>query len=209
MLRSLKASNSASQREAVSETSTSVATSSTSTDLSYDKSSLAELPRSYSEFDLSSVPSFHNREAEYFSRRFKAPEQKCILASTGEWRSYAGSNGRCRPSNVAPSDFINIGMLGRGDVGHVYLVRKHGTSNLMAMKVLSKKDMIQRKKVDRALMEQKILMRLNHPFLVTLHETFQTDTHLYFCMDYCSGGEFFKGTLSSPKLLFSILYEAY
>lgn len=195
MLISLKASFTGSQRKEVSKTSTSVTQNRTSIDLSYDQSSLSELPRSNSELDLTSVPPFHNKEAQYFLKRFQTTKQKYFSASTGEWRSYAGSNGRCRPSNLAPSDFMNIGMLGRGDVGHVYLVRKHGGSNLMAMKVLSKKDMIQRKKIDRALMEQKILLRLNHPFLVTLHETFQTDTHLYFCMDYCSGGEFFKGTL--------------
>jgi serine/threonine protein kinase len=46
-----------------------------------------------------------------------------------------------------PQDFERITLLGRGDVGRVYLVRMKGTDKLYAMKVLKKEDMIRRKKV--------------------------------------------------------------
>jgi hypothetical protein len=45
-----------------------------------------------------------------------------------------------------PKDFERIQLLGRGDVGRVYLVRLKGTDKLYAMKVLRKEDMIKRKK---------------------------------------------------------------
>jgi serine/threonine protein kinase len=45
-----------------------------------------------------------------------------------------------------PKDFERIQLLGRGDVGRVYLVRLKGTDKLYAMKVLRKEDMIRRKK---------------------------------------------------------------
>lgn len=45
-------------------------------------------------------------------------------------------------------------MLGKGDVGKVYLVREKKTEKLFAMKVLSKKEMIKRNKIKRALAEQ-------------------------------------------------------
>lgn len=45
-------------------------------------------------------------------------------------------------------------MLGKGDVGKVYLVREKQTHKLYAMKVLSKKEMIKRNKIKRALAEE-------------------------------------------------------
>jgi len=55
--------------------------------------------------------------------------------------------------------------------------------------------MIKRNKIKRALAEQEILATSNHPFIVTLFHSFQSEDHLYLCMEYCSGGEFFRGML--------------
>jgi protein-serine/threonine kinase len=49
--------------------------------------------------------------------------------------------------------------------------------------VLSKKEMIARKKIKRALAEQEILATANHPFIVTLYHSFQSEDYLYFCME--------------------------
>lgn len=78
---------------------------------------------------------------------------------------------------VGPSSFERIQLIGRGDVGRVYLVRKKPALNeapdappqLYAMKVLNKKEMISRNKVKRALTEREILATTNHPFIVTLY----------------------------------------
>lgn len=63
---------------------------------------------------------------------------------------------------------------------------------------MSKKEMIARKKIKRALAEQEILATANHPFIVTLFHSFQSDEYLYFCMEYCMGGEFFRALQSRP-----------
>lgn len=55
--------------------------------------------------------------------------------------------------------------------------------------------MIKRNKIKRALAEQEILATSNHPFIVTLYHSFQSEDHLYLCMEYCSGGEFFRGEI--------------
>lgn len=65
---------------------------------------------------------------------------------------------------------------------------------MLILSVLSKKEMIKRNKIKRALAEQEILATSNHPFIVTLYHSFQSEEHLYLCMEYCSGGEFFRGT---------------
>lgn len=93
---------------------------------------------------------------------------------------------------VAPKSFEKIKVLGKGDVGTVYLVRERKTDRLYAMKIFSKSDMIKRKKIKRILAEQEILATSNHPFIVTLYHSFQTEDYLYLCMEYCMGGEFFR-----------------
>jgi serine/threonine protein kinase len=52
--------------------------------------------------------------------------------------------------------------------------------------------MIKRNKVKRAFTEQEILATSNHPFIVTLYHSFQSEHNLYFCMEFCAGGEFFR-----------------
>ena len=52
--------------------------------------------------------------------------------------------------------------------------------------------MIKRNKVKRALTEQEILASANHPFIVTLYHSFQSEKNIYFCMEFCAGGEFFR-----------------
>jgi len=58
--------------------------------------------------------------------------------------------------------------------------------------------MIKRNKIKRALAEQEILATSNHPFIVTLYHSFQSEEHLYLCMEYCMGGEFFRALQTRP-----------
>jgi len=51
---------------------------------------------------------------------------------------------------VGPEDFRILKLIGRGDVGRVYLVNRKGTKHLYAMKVLSKEEMLKRQKVRQA-----------------------------------------------------------
>ncbi|KAG8218369.1 Pkinase-domain-containing protein [Butyriboletus roseoflavus] len=113
-------------------------------------------------------------------------------------RTYSSNSIKVRSVEVGPSSFLKIKMLGKGDVGRVYLVKEKKTDKLFAMKVLSKKEMIERKKIKRALTEQEILATSNHPFIVTLYHSFQSEQYLYFCMEYCMGGEFFRALQTRP-----------
>lgn len=108
-------------------------------------------------------------------------------------RTYSSNSIKMRDVEVGPQSFDKIKLIGKGDVGKVYLVREKRSGRLYAMKVLSKREMIKRNKIKRALAEQEILATSNHPFIVTLYHSFQSEDHLYFCMEYCSGGEFFRG----------------
>lgn len=142
-------------------------------------------------------------------------------------RTYSTASIKVKNVQVGPSSFTKVRMLGKGDVGKVYLVRQKSTDKLFAMKgilhysnamqpyhhclltfslffvfipsVLSKKEMIKRNKIKRALAEQEILATSNHPFIVTLYHSFQSQDYLYFVMEYCMGGEFFRGNDKQKK----------
>ncbi|KAK9460803.1 kinase-like domain-containing protein [Lipomyces oligophaga] len=107
-------------------------------------------------------------------------------------RTYSSNSIKVGNVEVTPASFDKIKLLGKGDVGKVYLVREKKSSRLYAMKVLSKREMIKRNKIKRALAEQEILATANHPFIVTLYHSFQSEEYLYLCMEYCMGGEFFR-----------------
>ncbi|KAG1043382.1 hypothetical protein G6F43_011663 [Rhizopus delemar] len=113
-------------------------------------------------------------------------------------RTYSSSSIKVKNLEVGPSSFVKIRMLGKGDVGKVYMVKQKETDKLYAMKVLSKKEMIRRNKIKRALAEQEILTISNHPFIVTLYHSFQSQDYLYFVMEYCLGGEFFRALQLRP-----------
>lgn len=129
-------------------------------------------------------------------------------------RTYSSNSIKVRNVEVGPSSFDKIKLIGKGDVGKVYLVKEKKSSRLYAMKgkchrtvelsatltgvVLSKKEMIKRNKIKRALAEQEILATSNHPFIVTLYHSFQSEDYLYLCMEYCSGGEFFRALQTRP-----------
>ena len=107
-------------------------------------------------------------------------------------RNYSSNSIKISDIQVGPQSFEKLKLLGKGDVGKVYLVREKETMKLYAMKILNKKEMIERKKIKRVLAEQEILSTANHPFIVPLYHSFQSDDHLYLCMEFCMGGEFFK-----------------
>lgn len=136
----------------------------------------------------------YNTESEVFdiSKHIGEIDIKSRPRSSTQGRMYSQSSTRITDATVGPSSFEKIKLLGKGDVGKVYLVKEKCSNKLYAMKVLNKKEMIERNKIKRVLTEQEILRSSNHPFIITLYHSFQSDEYLYLCMEYCMGGEFFR-----------------
>lgn len=96
--------------------------------------------------------------------------------------------------HVGPEDFEILKLIGKGTFGQVFQVRKKDTRRIYAMKVLSKKVIVQKKEIAHTLGERNILVRTaktESPFIVGLKFSFQTPTDLYLVTDYMSGGELF------------------
>jgi protein-serine/threonine kinase len=97
-------------------------------------------------------------------------------------------------SKTAPllEDFVLKKVIGKGSYGKVMLVtRKDDTSNVFAMKMLRKENVIKRNQVEHTKTERHVLEAVSHPFIVNLHYAFQTPKKLYFILEYCPGGELF------------------
>ncbi|GMH53907.1 hypothetical protein TrRE_jg1631 [Triparma retinervis] len=88
-------------------------------------------------------------------------------------------------------DFKLIKVIGKGSFGKVTLVEHKASGSMYAMKVLKKANVVKRKQVEHTRTERRVLGGVNHPFIVHLHYAFQTDSKLYFVLDYCPGGELF------------------
>jgi len=96
--------------------------------------------------------------------------------------------------HYGPEDFEILKLIGKGTFGQVFQVRKRDTRRIYAMKVLSKKVIVQKKEVAHTLGERNILVRTamaDSAFIVGLKFSFQTPSDLYFVTDYMSGGELF------------------
>ncbi|KAL2053635.1 hypothetical protein ABVK25_005938 [Lepraria finkii] len=96
--------------------------------------------------------------------------------------------------HYGPEDFKILKLIGKGTFGQVYQVRKKDTQRIYAMKVLSKKVIVQKKEVAHTVGERNILVRTataNSPFIVGLKFSFQTPTDLYLVTGFMSGGELF------------------
>lgn len=94
-------------------------------------------------------------------------------------------------SNLSMKNFEIISVIGRGCYGKVMLCRKRDNNQLIAIKSIHKNKLIQKNNVNMVLSEKNILSTIKHPFIVKLLYTFQSETKVYFALEYCPGGDMF------------------
>jgi p70 ribosomal S6 kinase len=150
--------------------------------------------------------SLERQEAETALQRAKGEKEFALSTAAGTTTSAAVSvakeaapadtNGAsfANPSKrfVTPKDFELLKVIGMGAFGKVLQVRNKRSKQTLAMKVISKR-LLRRKAgyVENVQAERNILTRIRHPFVVTMHCSFQSREKLFILMDFLAGGELF------------------
>ncbi|XP_055588116.1 titin homolog isoform X2 [Uranotaenia lowii] len=125
---------------------------------------------------------------------------------TGKLTAPATVIPRFRKYNV--DDFHFLTVLGKGSFGKVFLAELRNTEYYYAVKCLKKDVVLEDDDVECTLIERKVLaLGTKHPFLCHLFCTFQTDSHLFFVMEYLNGGDLMfhiqqSGRFTEPRACF-------
>ncbi|XP_027171720.1 serine/threonine-protein kinase AtPK2/AtPK19-like [Coffea eugenioides] len=93
---------------------------------------------------------------------------------------------------IGLEDFEVLKLVGEGAYGKIYQVRKVGTSDFYAMKVIRKAKIVKSNLADYVKSERDILAKVDHPFIVRLRYCFQTKYRLYLVLDFVNGGSLFS-----------------
>lgn len=101
-------------------------------------------------------------------------------------------------------DFDLIRIIGNGAFGKVWLVKLRESGEFYAMKIVDKQSVIEQNLIEHTIAERDIMLMCNHPFIITLYWTFQTEKKLYFILDYVAGGSLFTHLCNSADTYLSL-----
>ncbi|CAH1239352.1 PRKCI [Branchiostoma lanceolatum] len=92
--------------------------------------------------------------------------------------------------HIGLDEFDLMRVIGRGSYAKVLMVRLRKTQRIYAMKVVKKELVNDDEDIDWVQTEKHVFETAsNHPFLVGLHSCFQTESRLFFVIEFVNGGD--------------------
>jgi cGMP-dependent protein kinase len=124
-------------------------------------------------------------------------KQKSPAPSPGHRREpvVGGSAYISQRSSVKPSKLELLKQLGSGGYGRVSLVRDTSTKRVYALKRVCKAHLLSHNGMMRCewlLREKRVLEELEHPFIVTLHDTYADTSNLFLLLGCALGGDMYR-----------------
>jgi serine/threonine protein kinase len=99
------------------------------------------------------------------------------------------------------SEFYRVGkVLGRGAFGKVSLAVHRLTDEMVAIKSINKEVLTDEASKNKVMKEVTILKKMRHKNIIQLLDTFETDKHIIFVMELCSGGDLLNYVRKRRKL---------
>jgi RAC serine/threonine-protein kinase len=108
-----------------------------------------------------------------------------------EVERFFGDAGQNPGEKVGLEHFELKTVIGRGAFGKVVLVQKKSDKKIYAMKCLSKAKLLSANQVGRVLSENRILRRIDHPYIVSMKYAFQAEAKLYLVLEFVNGGDLY------------------
>jgi aurora kinase, other len=113
--------------------------------------------------------------------------------SNSNHHTHNSTQERTAKGNRWKLDDFEIGKpLGNGKFGRVYLAREKSTQYIVALKVLSKRQIREAKFEHQFRREVEIQSHLRHPNILRMYGFFYDDQRIYIILEYAAGGELFK-----------------
>ncbi|XP_078697091.1 protein kinase C iota type-like isoform X21 [Branchiostoma floridae x Branchiostoma belcheri] len=92
--------------------------------------------------------------------------------------------------HIGLDEFDLLRVIGRGSYAKVLMVKLRKTQRIYAMKVVKKELVNDDEDIDWVQTEKHVFETAsNHPFLVGLHSCFQTESRLFFVIEFVNGGD--------------------
>ena len=137
---------------------------------------------------------------------FVTPREKTIGAAGGIKDAAYGiyddlAKGQAHERLVPTSlDAFDIGaILGTGSFGRVPIARHRPTGRVVAIKILSKAQIVSTKQVTHVKAEKEILSKIDFPFIVKFLGCSQDVHNVHLILEYVVGGEFFTHLRTSGR----------
>lgn len=99
--------------------------------------------------------------------------EEVFIETHEELKEYSVNNYCLNNQTIGVQDFEVLKVVGQGAFGKVYQVRRTGTSEIYAMKVMRKDKIMQRNHAEYVKSERDILTKLDNPFVVRIRYAFQ------------------------------------
>ncbi|CAC5356962.1 PRKCI [Mytilus coruscus] len=113
-----------------------------------------------------------------------------VITGTEESEVRSESTNGNEAGRISLEQFNLLRVIGRGSYAKVLMVEQRTTQRVYAMKVIKKELVNDDEDIDWVQTEKHVFeTATNYPFLVGLHSCFQTDSRLFFVIEFVSGGD--------------------